>query len=199
MRKLLWTLPLSVLALGGLVVALLAWNLVTFHRLTDEAPIAALRFVAIEPHTWQVELRSGDFCTTRKYRLLGEEWRLDARFLKWKPWANLLGMDSMYRLERLSGRYRDVGDENSLPRSAHDIGEVPAIDLVRYAERDWGGWVPVDTTFGSSVYETIDPAYRYVVYRSQSGLLVRKEKVTAAHYDGGALVIHIEKDCSGAD
>jgi hypothetical protein len=195
-RKLLWTLPLSALALGALVFGLLAWNLFTFHRLTNEAPIAALRFIAIEPQIWQVELRSGDFCETRKYRLFGDEWRLDARFLKWKPWANLLGMDAMYRLERISGRYRAVSDENARKHFAYDIGRRPAIDLARYAEYDMGGWVPVDTVFGSSVYETIDPDYRYVVYRAQSGLLVRKERITSAHYEDGALVIHIEKDCS---
>jgi hypothetical protein len=195
-RKLLFTVPLSMLALVALVIGLLAWNLFSFHRLTSEAPIATLRFVPVAPQTWQVELRSGDFCQARNYRVLGDEWRLDARFLKWKSWANLLGMDAMYRLERLSGRYREVADENTRPRSAHDIAEVPAVDLVRYAERDWAGWVPVDTTFGSSVYETIDPDYRYVVYRSQSGLLVRKQRMTAAHYEGGSLVIHIEKDCA---
>jgi hypothetical protein len=33
------------------------------------------------------------------------------------------------------------------------------------------------------------------VYRSQSGLLVRKERLAAAHYEGDALVIHIREDC----
>ena len=195
MRKLLWTVPLSILVLGVLVVLLLVSNLYTFHRLSSEAPIAVLRFVAIAPQTWQAELRSGDFCEPRTYPMFGDEWRVDARFLKWKPWANLLGLDAMYRLERLGGRYRDLADENARKHLAHDITATPAVDLARYAERTQGRWMPVDTTFGSSVYESIDTDYRYIVYRSQSGLLVRKERVAAAHYEGDALVIHIEKDC----
>jgi len=198
-RKLLWTLPLSALALGLLVLALLAWNLFTFQRLTDEAPVAVLRFSAIEPQVWQAELRSGDFCATRSYRLTGDEWRLDARFLKWKPWANLLGMDAMYRLERLSGRYRSVADENLRQPSAHDIADRPLIDLAQYAGRESGNWMPLDTLFGSSVYETIDPDYRYVVFRSQSGLLVRKEPIQMAHYENGSLVIYIQKNCSDSN
>ena len=199
MRKLLWGIPLSLFSLLLLVLGLFAWNLYSFHRLTDEALIAELRFVPVDKQSWQAELRSGDFCQAQRYSLFGDEWRIDARFLKWKPWANLLGMDAMFRLERLSGRYRDIGAENTGRHFAHDISQAPAIDLLRYADRDWAGWVPLDTRFGSSVYETIDPDYRYAVYRSQSGLLVRKELISAAHYEAGGLVIHIGKDCAGKE
>lgn len=195
MRKLFWGVPLSILGLLVLTGGLVAWNLYTFDRLTDEALIAKLRFVQLAPQRYQVELRSGDFCQLRKFDLFGDEWRVDARFLKWKSWATLLGMDAMYRLERLSGRYRNIDDENTGKHIAHDITQSPALDLAGYANTRWGGWIPVDTSFGSSVYETIDPDYEYAVYRSQSGLLVRKEAVAPAHYEGGALVIHIEKGC----
>jgi len=195
MRKLFWGFPAAVLILAGLSAGLVAWNLHTFSRLTDEALVATLRFVQIAPRHYRVELRSGDFCQEREYELFGDEWRLDARFLKWKPLANLFGFDAMYRLERLSGRYREVADENSQKHQAHDISDRPGIDLIKYLERDWRYWSPVDTYFGSSVYEGIDPAYEYAVYRSQSGLLVRREPLAAAHYEGDALVIQIRKDC----
>ena len=195
MRKLIWGIPVTILGLGGLSVGLVAWNLHTFSRLTDAALIAKLRFVQIAPRHYQVELRSGDFCEQREYELFGDEWRLDARFLKWKPLANLFGLDAMYRLERLTGRYQSIGDENSQKHQAYEIGGRPEVDLLQYLERDWKYWSPVDTAFGSSVYESVDPAYEYSVYRSQSGLLVRKELFTAAHYEGDALVIHIRKDC----
>ena len=199
MRKLLWGVPVSLLVLAGLFAGLVAWNLHTFNRLTDETLIARLRFVPLAPQQYEVELRTGDFCKTQTFRLFGDEWRVDARFLKWKAWANLLGMDSMYRLERLSGRYRNIDDENRQKHFAYAIGDAPVVELARYAERDWGGWAPVDTSFGSSVYEIINPAYEYNVYRSQSGLFVRKTLLTPAHYEDGSLVIHIEKDCAHGD
>jgi hypothetical protein len=183
----------------GLSIALLASSLHTYHRLTDEAPIAKLRFVRMEPQKFAVAIRTGDFCTSQTFQLYGDEWRVDARFLKWKPLANLFGMDAMYRLERLSGRYRDIDDENTRKHQAYDIGERPDIDLFQYLKRDWKYWTPVDTSFGSSVYETIQPDYEYVVFRSQSGLLIRKQRVAPAHFEDGALVIPIEKDCPAAD
>ena len=101
----------------------------------------------------------------------------------------------MYRLERLTGRYRSIADENSHRHQAYEVSPRPGVDLLKYLERDWKYWSPVDTYFGSSVYESVDPSYEYAVYRSQSGLLVRKEPLAAAHYEGDALVIHIRKDC----
>ena len=189
------SLPVVMLVVFGLPVALVGWNLHTFHRLTDEAPIAKLRFVELAPQRFSVELRSGDFCSVQHYELDGDEWRLDARFLKWKPLANLFGLDAMYRLDRLGGRYSDINEANTRKTVAYEIGKKPAIDLTDHLNDRWLSWSPVDTYFGSSVYETIDPAYEYTVFRSQSGLLVRKQPLATAHYEGESLVIHIEQPC----
>lgn len=182
----------------AMVVGLFAMNLYTFSRLTNEALIAKLRFSPVAAQEYQAELRSGDFCQPRHFKIFGDEWRIDARFLKWKPWANLLGMDAMYRLERLGGRYQTVQDENTRKHLVHDIARSPVVDLLQYADRSWAGWMPVDTLFGSSAYEHIDPAVEYRVYRTQSGILIRKELLTAAQFKNGTLVIPIEKACPPA-
>jgi len=189
------SVPVFTLTLLGLPVALVGWNLHNFHRLTAEAPIAQLRFVEMAPQRYAVELLSGDFCKPRHFQLVGDEWRLDARFLKWKPAANLFGLDAMYRLDRLAGRYSSIDDANNRQHVAYDIADKPGIDLTDYLDERWLSWTPVDTYFGSSVYEHIDPAYEYTVYRSQSGLLVRKQLIETAHYEGDSLVIHIERPC----
>ena len=198
MKKIIWRSSVSVLLLVAVIAGLFTMNVYTFNRLTDEALIARLRFSQDAEKEYQVELRSGDFCLPDFYTIYGDEWRVDARFLKWKPWANLLGMDAMYRLERLGGRYHDVQTENTGKHLVHDISRQPVIDLLKYSGRSWAGWMPVDTLFGSSVYEKIDPAVEYLVYRSQSGLLVRKQSLATAHYKNGTLVIPIEKACSSA-
>lgn len=195
MRKFLWRGSLAVITVASVAAGMLAWNIHTYHRLTDEALIARLRFIQLGPHHYQAELRSGDFCRASLFELYGDQWRIDARFLKWKPWANLLGMDARYRLERLSGRYQQIEAENSQRHLAHDIGQRPLIDLARYAQQGWGRWMPVDTLYGSSVYEAMLPGYEYTVHRSQTGLLVRRKKVAPARYEHGRLVIEIAKDC----
>jgi hypothetical protein len=176
-------------------VALLGVNLYSFNRLTDEEPIARLHFVEMAPQSFAVEILTGDFCSAQHLVINGDEWRLDARFLKWKPLANLLGFDSLYRIDRLAGRYSRIEDANRQPHIEYRIGEQPLVELTDYLNQDWLGWSPVDTSFGSSVYERIDPDYEYIVFRSQSALLVRKQRSEAARYESGSLVINIEKPC----
>ena len=177
---------------------LLLSNLYTFHRLTDESPIAELRFVSIGQGEYRATIAYGDFCTPEHYILRGDQWRLDAMFLKWHAWANLLGMDAMYRIERLGGRYRDVGDENAAMPQSYALHGDSVIDLAGILVGYEGRFSPVDTLYGSSVYDEMDPTFIYQVYRGQSGLLVRKVGTADSETGGGKLTIEINKSCVGS-
>ena len=154
--------------------ALVLGNLYTYTRLTDEEPIAQLTFIPIDKQEFDVNIRLGNFCNTKTYRLYGDEWRLDARFLKWKSWATLFGADAMYRIERLSGRYSKIEDEKTKHHSAHQINTDSTLELGAFAEK-YGESLPiVDTLYGSSAFEKMDPNLKFTVFRAQSGILVRE-------------------------
>lgn len=195
-RIILLPVTASLFLAAGVGLLLLS-NLYTFHRLTDESPIAELRFVGSGPGEYQATIAYGDFCMPERYTLHGDQWRLDAMFLKWHAWANLLGMDSMYRIERLGGRYREVGEENAVMPHAYALHGDSIIDLAGILAGYEGPFSPVDTLYGSSVYADMDPAYVYQVYRGQSGLLVRKVAAADSGKDGGKLTIEINKSCAG--
>ena len=196
-RIILLPFTATLFVLAGFSLLLLS-NLYTFHRLTDESPIAELRFAGSGPGEYQATIAYGDFCTPEHYTLHGDQWRLDAMFLKWRAWANLLGMDSMYRIERLGGRYRNVDDENaSMPRT-YALHEDSVIDVAGIMADYEGRFSPVDTLYGSSVYAEMDPAYVYQVYRAQSGLLVRRVVADGSEAGNGKLTIEINKSCAGS-
>lgn len=187
--------PFAGLLLGGFAVALLlVSNLYTYHRLSAEAPIAELRFRQTGPQQYEATIAYGDFCQERKFMLYGDQWRLDAQFLKWRPWANLLGFDAMYRIERLGGRYASLAQENDSVHLAHELHDAERIDLPAILARYRGGISPVDTLFGSSVYEAMSEGQLYRVYRGQSGLLVRKAPLTDSA--ARAITIDISTACS---
>jgi hypothetical protein len=193
--RLLRRVSLLSLAVFAAIGALLGLNLYTYARLTDEAPVARLSFQFVAPQEYRVELRSGDFCDAQTFLLYGDEWRIDAHFIKWKPWANLLGLDARYRLDRLSGRYKDIGQENSGPHIAWLLSEPSLFESMGLDEGWLAGLSPLDTVFGSSVYQAIEPGYDYTVYRGQSGLLVRKQPLASIRRSGDSLVIPIENRC----
>jgi hypothetical protein len=175
-------------------VLLFASNLYTYHRLTDEAPIAELRFRRLAPQQYLATIAYGDFCRDEQYTLYGDQWRLDAQFLKWRPWANLLGFDALYRIERLGGRYRTLVQENSAPHLSHRLYPEQRLDLPEVLARYEGMLSPVDTLFGSSVYDSMDENMLFRVYRGQSGLLVRRVPGPELRETDG-LTIDIHKPC----
>jgi len=173
MRRLLKVSLFLVVVAAVLVAMLFSASIYTYHALTAETLIAELTFDRMNGRQYVAHLRTGDRCDERDLPLFGDQWRVDAEFLKWKSWATLLGLDAQYRLDRLEGRYRTAAAQNSEPNIAHDLGVTTAVDIVEVAGV-LGEWnFLVDATYGSSVYHDIDTASLYSVYRTQSGIITR--------------------------
>ena len=184
-----------VVVLAALSIVLLAATVYTYDRLTDETLIAELRFDATGDRQYVAHLRTGDRCADRSYPLFGDQWRVDAEFLKWKYWALLLGLDSHYRLDRLEGRYRSVADQNTQPNVAHGLSDRTAVDLVSLSE-SLGSWnFLLDATYGSSTYQEIDVDNVYYVYRTQTGIITRHEPRPVQPTNGAAFNVTIDGAC----
>lgn len=161
-------------------VAAVALDLRTYLRLTYEKPVATLSFTAVGPQDFRAIL------TDEKGRehdidLRGDDWQLDARVLKWKGMATVLGMDPLYRLDRIEGRYRNIGQESHDYHSVLDLSADQGLDLWGLAQRNTG-WLPwVDATYGSATYMPMADGARFSVSLSPTGLLARPTNEAAAN------------------
>ena len=184
-----------VVLFAALSVVLLTATVYTYDRLSAETLIAELRFDATGERQYAASLKTGDGCDERTYTVLGDQWRVDAEFLKWKYWALLLGLDSQYRLDRLEGRYRSAAEQNSQPNLAHDLSERTAVDLVALAA-SLGSWnFLLDATYGSSTYQDIDVGNVYYVYRTQTGIITRQEPRPVQPQGDEPLTVNINGAC----
>jgi hypothetical protein len=155
------------------VLFLIATNLHTYARLTHEEPVADIAFAQQGPQQFLTTLTRAPSGDVEMFLLDGDEWQLDARVLKWRGFANLLGLDARYRLERVSGRYRDIEQERSAPRTVYGLAVPPAIDLWAISRAN-PSWLPfVDALYGSATYLPMADGARYRVTISQSGLVAR--------------------------
>jgi hypothetical protein len=180
---------------GVAFVLLLAASIHTYNMLTDETLIAEVRFERTGDREYLANLRTGDFCTEEMLPIRGDQWRIDAEFLKWKYWASLIGLDSQYRLERFEGRYRSVDEQNSAPVLAHALGEPTAVDIVRVAESLGALNFLVDATYGASTYQNIDTTRIHSVYKSPTGIFTRSAPRPAAVPRPEGLAIEIDAAC----
>lgn len=159
------------LALAALLGAL-ALNLHTYRRLTYEQPAAELRFRALGSQRYVAEMLypSGKAQT---FVLRGDDWQLDARVLKWRGVAVLLGLNTAYRLERLSGRYERIDQARHALRSVYALARNPGVDLWSLARR-YGAWLPwVDAVYGNATYLPMANGAHFAVSVTASGLVAR--------------------------
>ena len=146
-------------------------NILTY-RLVYEQNLAALSFRKLAEQTYEVALSVESTGITRYFSLAGDEWQLDARVLKFHGLANLLGFNTRYRLERLSGRYLDIEAELTKPRTVHSLARSDkGLDLWKLASKYP---VPgVDASYGSAAYLPMRDNAQFRVQLTQSGLVAR--------------------------
>jgi len=153
-------------------VAAVALDLRTYLRLTYEQPVATLSFAAVGPQAFRATL-SDATGKVSSVDLRGDDWQLDARVLKWKGVATVLGLDPVYRLDRLEGRYRNTGQERNDYHSVVELSADAGLDLWGLAQRN-AGWLPwVDAVYGSATYMPMADGAQFTVSLTPTGLLAR--------------------------
>ena len=158
---------------------LVSSNIYTYERLVYEQPVASISFHKISPRHYSVELKELASGESGFYELRGDEWQLDAQILTWHGYANLLGLDSHYRLHRLSGRYSDIEEERNAPHTVHGLTDEKRIDLWSFAN-EYRRWLSmVDATYGSAVFLPMNDDARYSISISRNGLVARPDNTVA--------------------
>jgi hypothetical protein len=173
----------SIAAIGTIfccgLFLLLALNIHTYHRLTFEVPVAIITTTLIKPQQFRVMVKLLPENKTTDYFLQGDEWQLDARILRWTPSLQLLGLDTLYRLERLSGRYRQIDDELNRSRTVYTLSNRQGLDIFSLAQnyQQWLGWL--DAYYGNAAYLPMYDGARYIVSINQYGLIARPDNEIA--------------------
>ena len=159
------------LLLAAAVFAL-TLDLRTYQRLTSEAPAGELDLARVAPHQYDAVLTYPNG-TVAVFFLRGDEWQVDARILKWQAAADLIGFDTAFRLDRISGRYTKIEDEQGQPRTVYQLHPPETIDLWDLARR-YHRWLPwVDAVYGSATFLPMADKASYEISASQTGLIAR--------------------------
>ena len=183
----------------GVAAILLGLNVQSYARLTHERPVATISLSQVQPQFFEATLTQPETAaapaSTTVYPVHGDEWRIEAQVLRWKPWANILGLDAQYRLDRLSGRYQDTQQELTAVRSVHDLrgGDVASerrwtLDIWDVSRRYRDYVDAVDTLYGSAAYMPMADGAQYEVWITQSGLIARPVNDQAREASAGGWI-----------
>jgi hypothetical protein len=179
-----YLLGAAVVAALGVGGAMLAASLHTYSRLTHEQEAARAVLRALGPQRYELLLlRVGE--PAQRFELRGDEWQIDARVLKWRGMGALLGFDTVYRFERLAGRYANHDLEQKAPRTVHALASEGTVDFWQLLKK-YHGYLPLaDALYGSAAYVPMADGAQYVVSVSATGLLIRPLNDAANKAVGG--------------
>jgi len=108
------------------------------------------------------------------YKLAGDAFYVDAHILKWKSVANILGLHTAYELDRVSGRYADIQDELSKPRTLYAISADKPLNMFNLRQRYVFLSPLLDAQYGSAAFISMDKPAKYEIRVSTTGLLIRE-------------------------
>ena len=164
---------LALVACAGFA-ALVGTALLGYRRLAAEALVATLDTRALDAQRFVVGVELPDG-TRREVEIRGDDWQLDARVIKWKTTAVVLGAPPLYRLERIGGRWRSIEQAQSGPYTVHALAD-PATSI--------DPWVllrglpdridMIDADYGSAAWLPMVDGGRYTVTLAASGGLVAR-------------------------
>jgi len=161
----------SVLFVSASVLALISLGVHSMRALTHEETAARIKLVPVAPQRYSATVSFADG-RVEKFELAGDQIYIDGHIVKWTPLANMLGLQTSYRLDRISGRYRALEQENTAPRTVYALGTPAIVDLVALGRR-----LPLadffDAEYGSATYVPVEGPGELELKVTTSGLLLR--------------------------
>lgn len=168
-------------------------NLQTYKRLTYERPVAQVTFDAVAgeagAYRVNVALAEGDSfqcleanasrsdCIVR-----GDEFSMGARVITFEPMANMLGYDSVYRLEFLEGRMADRYNTATVSEATSNgvaLSANPGLDVFALAQEQGSRVGMKGTQFGSAVYAPMADGLSYDIVITQDALTLKPGNAAA--------------------
>ncbi len=146
-----------------------------YRAFTQESLAATIKTEPIGPHHFRATVTLPD-SSLHMFDLAGDAVYVDAHVLKWRPIGTLLGLETVYELDRISGRYQALGDEQTRERTVYSLAANKPFDAFDLARRYWILRPFVDAQYGSATFigATAPGGATYEVRVSTTGLLVRR-------------------------
>jgi len=105
-----------------------------------------------------------------EYDINGDMWQLDARLITLNKVLGRIGFDTLYQFDRISGRYHQIEDELTIPRTVYKLGHTRGVVDLWYI-LNANPWLPgISARYGSSTYVPLADGAKYSVYLRQNGI-----------------------------
>src|SRR5262249_60210676 len=127
-------LAAALLLMLSTLCAAIAVGVRGYRAFTAEQVAATIKTEPIGPHRFRATVTLPD-SSLHMFDLAGDAVYVDAHVLKWRPIGTLLGLQTAYELDRIAGRYQNLGDEQTQERTVYSLARQKPFDAFDLARR----------------------------------------------------------------
>jgi hypothetical protein len=126
---------------GAAIVGLIGLNLQTYVALSKERVAGKVTLKKVGDFNYVATIDLADNGKFRNqpsdYQVTGEIVNVGGPVVKFKPWANVIGMDSIFRVETVGGSYFDVDCNNLYQPRTESAAADEGADLLKLLGESW--------------------------------------------------------------
>jgi hypothetical protein len=168
---------------AGLAALGLSVALTTYHSFTKKRHVAEVQAIQLGPQKLRVFFQSieadGTRGPTETYDVDGDEWTVGGDILRFKPFWTLMGLETVYKITRVEGRWLKADDANVHKATAFDRDGGTSqgwLQLYRNGAKLPFGWM-VAGAHGQAVSQLPDRRSVYDLYVTPNGFIVDKRSL----------------------
>lgn len=155
-----------------LIILFIIFATLGYQAANQETKVATIKIYPQQPQQFKAVIKwiNG---TTKEYQIHGDEFYIDAKVLKWKGWVSFMGVKTWYEFDRIGGRYVNIDDEKTKPRSLYQLAAQKDFDLYYVRKQYPMLSVLVDAEYGSAAFFLANMTKTIDLFVARSGLTIR--------------------------
>ena len=104
-----------------------------------------------------------------QFGLIGDEWQLDMRIITWNNMLSALGLNTLYRFERISGRYTSIENSQKRKHSLYPLNDKNVTDFLwAYMASLYDGSV-FRAYYGLALFAPMSDKAKYGIFLTSTG------------------------------
>ena len=156
---------------GAMIVGLIGLNLQTYTQLSKERLAGQVVLKKVGDHNFTASIDLADDGKLRgkpvDYQITGERVHISGPLVKFKPWANVLGLDSLFKVSEIYGTYVDPNCTNTYTPRREATDECKSDDFFGCLGTSWKLLNLADFSHTSDSGQLMADGAVYDIYASQ--------------------------------
>jgi hypothetical protein len=178
---------------GAAIIGLVGLNLQTYVQLSKERVAGKVTLKKVSDFNYIATIDLADNGVFRNkpkdYQVTGELVNVGGPIVKFKPWANVVGMDSIFRVETVGGSYFDPNCTNTYHPRVETASDPDKGSLMRVLGESWKLTNATDVIHESTSGQAMGDGAVYLIKATQGAFELEPDETSQAAKDLQTAVI----------